>query len=127
MTGAMNEGTTMTKSGDGGGVISYGNDGVLRPLTFDLMAQLEQDMYVELGGGMDIMLCSRAIAQTYRDLFEFRIDGGCRPMFWRGGAVVVVSGMPDGHLMMMNVSHVVGASGIASSLCAVLRDIEVAA
>ena len=56
-----------------------GNGGVVRPLTFDLLAALEQSVFIASGRQPTAIVCSPGIARKYEGLFESRrmtIDNG---------------------------------------------------
>ena len=102
------------------------NGGVARPLTFDLLANLEQNLFVASGREPDYILTSAGVARKYEGLFESRrmtVDQGSSPvpgyqgstsggvtgprtnLYWRGKPVIRDRRCPAGQLFMMNAAE----------------------
>ena len=102
------------------------NGGVARPLTFDLLANLEQNLFVASGREPDYILTSAGVARKYEGLFESRritMDQGSSPvpgyqgstsggvtgprtnLFWRGKPVIRDRDCPANQLFMAKWSE----------------------
>lgn len=100
-----------------------GNGGVVRPLTFDLLANLEQLIFISSGREPDAIVCSPGVARKYEGLFETRritFDNGQSPvpgyqgsttspytgprtnLFWRSKPVIRDRNCPANTLYMLN-------------------------
>ena len=107
-----------------------GNLGTPRPLTFDLLAALEEAIYnaSEEGTEPDTIVCSRATAKRYESLFEFRLhhqfSSPLGHRMWRNYLVIETKDFPDDQVMMLSTRHF-GPDG-RSRVCGSLVDIEVA-
>ena len=102
------------------------NGGVARPLTFDLLANLEQLMFVASGQEPDFIVTSPGIARKYEGMFESRrltTDTGASPvpsyqgstsggvtgprtnLYWRGKPIIRDRRCPSGQLFMLTASE----------------------
>lgn len=105
------------------------NGGNVRPLTFDLLANLEQLVFVASGREPDVILASAGVTRKYEGLFESTRRGmndGSAPfpgyqgstaggvtgpktnLFWRGKPVIRDRNMPAGTLIMLSWSDIEG-------------------
>lgn len=94
------------------------NGSVNRPLTEDLLYQLEQNIFTASGEKPDLILCSPGVARKYAGLFvsEKRVvtDGGMSPvyasgtmnLFWNGMPVIRDRNCSSGNLVMLNSNHI---------------------
>ena len=95
-----------------------GNGGVPRPLTVDLMAQLEQNVFDACGEPANLILASSGVLRKYENFFESIrrvISDGRGPMdFGAGAANLFYKGIPvirdrngtRGRLAMLNTNYV---------------------
>lgn len=96
------------------------NGGTPRPLTMDLLYNLEQLIFVASGMEFDAIVCSAGVARKYAGLFESNVrvvqDGG-KPlesyqggvsggMFWKGRPVIRDRNAPAGTLRMVKLSEI---------------------
>lgn len=96
------------------------NGGVGRPLTFDLLYNLDQIIYVASGKSPKIIICSPDVFRKYANLFETikrviqgagdttppYFSGGERELFWKGMPVIRDKDMPAGTLSMLNTDDI---------------------
>ena len=105
------------------------NGGTVRPLSYDLLANLEQLIFVASGIEPDVIVCSPGVARKYENLFEVgkraMVDGlGTQPvaayqgstspgvnqartnLFWRGKPVIRDRNCPANTLLMLNLSEI---------------------
>lgn len=90
------------------------NGGTARPLSFDLLYQLEQDIYTASGEVPDLIICTPAIYRKYAGLFEqvrrlatdgrgpLSYDAGAAELFWKGIPVLRDRDLTAGTCMMLN-------------------------
>lgn len=95
-----------------------GNGGVPRPLTTDLMAQLEQQIYDACGEPPDLWIASSGVLRKYEGYFESirRIvsDGrgpiaygaGASNYYYKGAPVLRDRNCPSGYLVALNSAYV---------------------
>ena len=90
------------------------NGGVSRPLTFDLLAQLESEIFVACSEKPDLIVCSPGVWRKYSILFEplrrFNDSQGLYntsvdELQWRGIRIVRDKDAPVGTLVMLNKQH----------------------
>lgn len=93
------------------------NGGVARPLTEDLLYQLEQNIFTASGEKPDLILCSPGVARKYAGLFvaEKRVvtsgeaspvyASGTMNMFWNGMPVIRDRNCSSGYLIMVNSNN----------------------
>lgn len=103
-----------------------GNGGIVRPLTFDLLANLEQNIFTTSGRQPDALICSPGVARKYEGLFETRritLDNGSSPvpgyqgstrtpytgpttnLFWRGLPIIRDRNCPANTIYMINLQE----------------------
>ena len=105
------------------------NGGNVRPLSYDLLANLEQLIFVSSGIEPDVIVCSPGVFRKYENLFEVGkrtvVDGlGAQPIsayqgstsggvnvartntFWRGKPVIRDRNCPAGSLFMLNLGEI---------------------
>lgn len=95
------------------------NGGVGRALTFDLLYNADQVVYVASGKTAKVILCSPDVYRKYADLFETikrvmvgpngevpTFSGGERELYWKGMPVFRDKDMPSGTLAMLNTDDI---------------------
>lgn len=109
--------------------IVLANGGVTRPLTFDLLANLEQLVFVASGREPDAIVTTAGVARKYEGLFETRrleANNGSSPfpgyqgstapgvtgpktnLYWRGKPVIRDRNMPAGTILMLSYQDIEG-------------------
>ena len=100
-----------------------GNGGVLRPLTFDLLANAEQNIFQASGLEFDAILTTAGICRKYEGMFQVgqrTVNDGGSPvnayqgstsqgvtgtktnLFWRGKPIIRDRNMPAGTMILVN-------------------------
>jgi hypothetical protein len=95
------------------------NGGVGRPLTFDLLYNADQVIYVASGKTAKVIICAPDVYRKYANLFETikRVvvgpngeipvfTGGERELFWKGMPVLRDKDMSAGTLSMLNTDDI---------------------
>lgn len=103
------------------------NGGIARTLTFDLLANLEQNIFTASGQEPDVLVTSPGVARKYEGLFETTrhtistgassvpayqgstsggVTGPRTNLFWRGKPVIRDRDCPTGQLFMLKWSEV---------------------
>lgn len=102
------------------------NGGIARPLTFDLLANLEQLMFISSGREPDAIITSAGVARKYESMFESRrmttdtggasvpgyqgstsagVTGPRTNLYWRGKPIIRDRKCPAGQMFMVNFSE----------------------
>jgi hypothetical protein len=91
-----------------------GNSGTARALSFDLLAQAEQNVFDDCGQMPDLIVVDAGAFRKYESLFEpvRRVDAagsyntGATQLAWRGIPVVRDRNCPSGKLFMLNTGKI---------------------
>jgi len=93
------------------------NGGVARPLTLDLLAQLEQNVFTACGEPPNIILASAGVVRKYENFFEsirrvvsdgrgpMDFGAGAANLFYKGMPVIRDRNGPPGRLAMLNTNY----------------------
>lgn len=93
------------------------NGGVQRPLTLDLMAQLEQNVFTACGEPPNLVLASAGVVRKYENFFEsirrvvsdgrgpMEFGAGAASLFYKGMPVIRDRNGPPGRLAMVNTGY----------------------
>lgn len=93
------------------------NGGVQRPLTLDLMAQLEQNIFTACGEPPNIIIASAGVLRKYENFFEsirrvisdgrgpMDFGAGAANLFYKGMPVIRDRNGPPGRLAMLNTNY----------------------
>jgi len=93
------------------------NGGTARPLSADLLYQLEQQIYANSGEVPDFIVTSPGVYRKYAGLFEqvrrldtngrgpLQYEAGAAELFWKGIPVLRDRNMPTGKLLMLTKSN----------------------
>lgn len=93
------------------------NGGVARPLTLDLMAQLEQNIFTACGEPPNVLLASAGVVRKYENFFEsirrvvsdgrgpMDFGAGAANLFYKGMPVIRDRNGPPGRLAMLNTNY----------------------
>ena len=93
------------------------NGGVARPLTLDLMAQLEQNIFTACGEPPNVILASAGVLRKYENFFEairrvisdgrgpMDFGAGAANLFYKGMPVIRDRNGPPGRLSMLNTNY----------------------
>lgn len=99
-----------------GNVLSNGS--VARPLTFDLMEQMEQRIFTASGSRPSMIVTSPGVYRKYANLFEsarrlatdgrgpLSYEAGAADLFWKGIPLVRDKDMTSGKMLFLNPSAV---------------------
>jgi hypothetical protein len=94
-----------------------GNGGVPRPLTVDLMAQLEANVFTACGEPANLVLASAGVVRRYENFFEsirrvvsdgrgpMDFGAGAANLFYKGMPVIRDRNGPPGRLAMLNTNY----------------------
>jgi hypothetical protein len=94
-----------------------GNGGVARPLTVDLLAQLEQNVFVSCGEPANVIVASAGVVRQYEGFFEsirrvvsdgrgpMDFGAGAANLFYKGMPVIRDRNGPKGRLAMLNTNY----------------------
>jgi hypothetical protein len=95
------------------------NGGVPRPLTFDLMQQIEAEIFNACSEKPDLIVCSTNVWRKYSDLFEplrrfndseSKRDDGVDELSWRGIRIIRDKDAPEangaGCMLFLNTRHI---------------------